>query len=109
MDVVVVVVDGPFGRGGPGDVAYWLWRALKAATQGGHDVAASNLLCSRKNVALSGDAEADSHHSCAGHQDVSGGVGLLTAQGTPGGLTFGVPALRADRRWVAADLVQELR
>ena len=30
--VVVVVVDCPFGRGRPGDVAYWLWRALKAAT-----------------------------------------------------------------------------
>ena len=29
----LVVVDCPFGRGGPGDVAYWLWRALKAATR----------------------------------------------------------------------------
>ena len=33
ISVVVVVVDCPFGRGGPGDVAYWLWRALKAATK----------------------------------------------------------------------------
>ena len=29
----LVVVDCPFGRGEPGDVAYWLWRALKAATR----------------------------------------------------------------------------
>ena len=31
--LVVLVVDCPFGRGGPGDVAYWLKRALKAATR----------------------------------------------------------------------------
>ena len=30
---LLVVVGCPFGRGGPSGVAYWLWRALKAATR----------------------------------------------------------------------------
>ena len=61
-----------------------------------------------KNVADCRQAEADTHQSRPGHQDVSRDVGLLAAQGATGGLTVVVAALLAAGRRVAADLMQEL-
>ena len=88
MSSAIVVVVGPSGRGYAQRRSLAALEGPESGGQRRYDVAASNLLRGRQNVADSRLSEADTHQSWKGHQDMPGGVGLFATQGSPGGLAF---------------------